>query len=300
MAFTVDAMIAGAEKAGTTSMGTLVASHPRVLSHFGASRWTQGRRWELTPFEENIRVGSNRFKKRLIEYFERQPVEGEVVVGKFVRVMHEPKIAEKLYKHNERCKLVVNLRHPVDRAYSSYWHQRWRGHEDAETFEEALRRECWRSQRGEWAPHRMYIEKGVYIRHLRRLRELFGRDQIYVVLLRDLKEKPQEVLNGVFGYLGLDSYSVKRGERKNTSKRARSWFLAKMLQKEGVVKHLVRSLLPKKVRRTILWGIRRLNTAPTCRVPMDPTTRQTLLEYFERYNKQLEGWLGRDLAHWYN
>lgn len=300
MAFTVDAMIAGAEKAGTTSMGALVASHPQVLSHFGASRWTEGHRWELTPFGEDVPVKSEEFKERLVEFFGREPVEGEVAVGKFVRIMHEKKIAERLYQHNQACRIIVNLRNPVDRAYSSYWHQRWRGHEDAETFEEALQRECLRSERGEWAPHRMYIGKGVYIKHLRRLTELFGRDQVYVVLVKDLKDRPQEVLDRVFGFLGLDSHSIRSDERRNKSKRARSWLLARMLQKDGLIKQLVRGLLPKEIRRTILWGIRWLNTVPTSRPPMDENTRRTLLKHFEPYNKQLEKWLDRDLTHWYS
>lgn len=186
----------------------------------------------------------------------------------------------------------------MDRAYSSFWYQRWRGEEEAATFEEALRLEREREERGVWEPDRMYVRKGEYVRHLRRISELFGRDRVHVVLLEDLAVDPTETVHGVYDFLGLDRRPVAIDDRKNPSRDPRWPWLARLVQGDSRLKSLVQRVVPQEARQRLFWWLRELNSKEADHPPIKPSTREKLLENFRPFNRELEEFLGRELEAW--
>lgn len=292
----VDVMIGGVEKGGTTSLAYAVSQHPRILSHLSDDFSGADVEFDVAIVSEV--TSREQYRETFIKRFGRRPLEGETVLAKSVQILHVPGAAERLYRYNPACRLVFSLRDPVERAYSSYWYQRWRGEEDATTFEEALQRERLRADAGVSEPDRMYVGKGEYARHLERILDLFEPRQVHVVLLEDLKENAGATINEVYDYLGLERHAVGRVDRKNPGKVPRSQWLAGFLQEESAVKRMVRRLIPKQVRKRVLWGLRRLNKREGDRPPMKPSTRKTLIEHFRPHNKRLEQLLDRDLSDW--
>jgi Sulfotransferase domain len=90
-------------------------------------------------------------------------------------------------------RLIVSLRHPVDRAYSSYLNDIVAGVVPAETgFREAL------------LAHPEYVEAGRYARHLRRYLQLFPRDQLFVSFFDDARRDPLAAMRQIYEFLGVD------------------------------------------------------------------------------------------------
>lgn len=253
---------------------------------------------EFSAFVREVSSDSEEFRRIFLRTFGRDPEAGELVVAKSVGVLHLPHASEQLYRHNKDARIILSLRDPVERAYSSYWHQRKRGGEDAETFEEALRLERQREERDAWEPDRMYLGKGRYLEHLRRLVGIFGRDQIHVLILDELQRQPSETVNEVFEFLELGRCSIEVEIATNQAKMPRFPWLAQIVEQESVAKDVFRSVVPESVRRRLFWWIRRTNTVDREPPPMNEDTRARLEEYFRPYNQRLAEFLGRDLSAW--
>jgi Sulfotransferase domain len=91
--------------------------------------------------------------------------------------------------------LLVSLRDPVQRAYSQYKH--WvQGTGYGGGFDRFL------------DDHPGAIERGRYFAHLSRYLDLFPSERLHVVVFEDLVSRPAEVMQGVFGFLGVDDGHV--------------------------------------------------------------------------------------------
>ena len=100
-------------------------------------------------------------------------------------------------------KLIVSLRHPVDRAYSSYLNDIVAGAVPPGTrFQDALR------------AHPEYLEKGRYAHHLGRYLDHFPREQLLILLFDDARRDPQSAIG--------DGVRVSRGRPRISAGDARS------------------------------------------------------------------------------
>lgn len=129
MDYRFDAMIARAERAGTTSLGLCLGIHSRILWHLGLD--ARSPRIGLDAFPSGASEEPDRLAREFRAAFPRDPRSGDFVLAKSVSLLHEPDASRRLRRHNPNCRLVISLRNPVDRAYSSYWYQRYRGAERA-------------------------------------------------------------------------------------------------------------------------------------------------------------------------
>jgi len=292
----IDAMIGGVEKGGTTSLGAYVEQHPRVLSHLSGGEKPES--IEFTVFVDGRSEDPGQYRRAFDRVFPREPVGEEIVLAKSVGILHLPDAARRLHRHNPRCRLIFSLRNPVDRAYSSFWYQVWRGEEEAATFEEGLERERERRRSGIRDPHRMYVGKGEYVRHLQNISYLFGGDRLHVVLLEDLVEAPAETVNAVFEFLGLESRPVQKAGRKNKAKRPRWAWLSQWTRTRDPARTVYRTVVPRRVREPLHWWLRRINTVEGEYPPMSESTRMRLVEHFVPFNRELEEFLGRSLDGW--
>lgn len=85
------------------------------------------------------------------------------------------------------------VRDPVERAISQYFHEIRLGLIRKWSLEEALEK------------NNSYIYKGFYSYFLKRYQQYFSSENIKVILFDDIKNKPAEVLKGVYKFLGLQN-----------------------------------------------------------------------------------------------
>ena len=115
----------------------------------------------------------------------------------------------RIWKYNPKMKWVLALRNPVDRALSAWNMETTRGKESL-SFAEAIEKEAERCREALPLQHRVYsyVDRGFYAHQVRRLFNIFGKDQVLVLLSEELRNEHQKTLKRVFEFLGVDSSFV--------------------------------------------------------------------------------------------
>jgi hypothetical protein len=283
----IEIMIAGAEKAGTSSLKAYLGQHPELAMH---------PQQELMYFaaDDEYRKGLDHTLKR---YY--GAADGRRLVAKSVAIMYVPEAAMRLHDHNPQVRIVIVLRNPVDRAYSAYWHSRLRGWEQLDSFEQALEAEPGRISDDErHARFHGYRLRGQYDVHLRRLMATFSAP-LEVFLTEDLASDPAGVCRSIFAAAGVDeSFAPDVSTRDNASAAARSERFAAWLAGDSFTKRALARIGATRQRDLIRAAVDRLNSRPFTPPPMDPETRMALVQDFQRSNERVAELIDRDLADW--
>ncbi|AEG49845.1 sulfotransferase [Sphingobium chlorophenolicum L-1] len=196
-----------------------------------------------------------------------------------------PDAAARLAAVLPKARLVVQLRNPVDRAYSDYKMLFRRG-----TVTEGP--EHYLDGRPNDQPR--FLEDGLYARHLRRWLDHFDADQIKVILFEDVKAAPEATVAIVSDHIGAPChYSTQVGsDPRNDSS---EYFLPLPVRTAlAPLKQAVRPLRGNAVFERVRGVFARQIAYP----PLAPALRQRMVDYYARDIADLEDLIGRDLSHW--
>ena len=205
-------LIAGAQRCGTTSMFHVLSQHPAVFCpllnekelHYFDHEYNRGLGWYQSHFPTRAWArATTRHTGIAPVAFEGSPY-----------YMFHPLAPGRIHRDLPGVKLLVMLRDPVERAYSSHAHQTGFGGE-TEPFERALELEDSRLE-GETERliaepdyisfnHRFYAyrTRGQYIDQLEHLDSVFGRDRVLVIDSGDFFADPGPTYDQVLEFLGL-------------------------------------------------------------------------------------------------
>jgi hypothetical protein len=167
----------GPDKAGSSWLHETLLKHPDVY---------------LTPAKDLYFF--DRYYDRGLEWYAAQfrDARGEEIVGEVCQdYLFHPEAAGRIRETLGPVRIMVSLRDPVERAWSSYLYMRKHGI-GPDTFAEALR------SRPE------LLEHGRYATGLDRFLEWLPREMVHVALFDDLAVDPQGFLDGVTDFLGID------------------------------------------------------------------------------------------------
>jgi Sulfotransferase domain len=212
-------LIVGAQRCGTTSLFKALMQHPAVKRPFGRKGihyfdmdYSQGIGWYRSHFPV-ARPGSLSLTGESSPYY-----------------MFHPLAPARIASDLPQVRLVVALRDPVERAYSSHAHAIARGFE-TEPFERAIELEASRLA-GEEARlrdnpeaeshahrHQAYVTRGQYVDQLERLESVIGRERIHVVDSGLFFADPVAAFGQLTAYLGLPSCTSVRFGRHNARPR---------------------------------------------------------------------------------
>ena len=257
-------LIIGAAKSGTTSLYRYLGQHPDVfLSPVKEPAFFvyEGRQGHFTGpqdqegFDRRVVPNRNDYEALFADAGDRTAI-GEASV----EYLYDSWAAVRIREQIPDAKLIVLLRDPAERAYSSFRHMRRDGREPEEDFGRALAKEEERIRAG-WSFIWHYSAVGFYSQQLQRYLDQFPAEQISVFLYEDLLDDPAEVLSETFRFLGIDdTVRPDVSVRHNVSGRPRSPFLHQFLRQPSRVKELVKPLLPESARlklrlKAIEWNI---------------------------------------------
>ena len=262
-------IIIGAPRSGTTALSQYLSGHPQVF--VSAQK-------ELFFFDRRFDRGLDWYTNHFVG------AEGKSAVGEASpRYMYIEEAMARMARVIPQAKLIAILRHPVDRAYSYYWHRRAYGHERRE-FTDIVAAEL-AAWHGGAPVEPLFLEGGRYRKYLSMVCRYFPREGLQVLIFEELRAAPRPTFAAVCRFLGVDETSVPAdlGRVFNPYEEFRSSALRKLGAR-----------LPRFVRRRI----RGLNVRRKSYPPMDPTLRQALHAQFAGENTALAAWLGRDLSIW--
>lgn len=192
-------VIAGAQRAGTSSLWRLLDGHPEI-------RMARPLRPEPKYFldEGAWRRGAGSYRSRLFPGGSRRELHGE----KSTSYLERPEAALRIRHVLPEARIVLVLRDPVERALSNYWFSVESGVETLEMEEafarEEERRESYDRRRFSVSPF-AYRARGLYDGLLTPWETAFSPDQLKVVLFERLlgAAHDAEELAGLLRFLGV-------------------------------------------------------------------------------------------------
>ena len=211
-----DFVIIGAKRGGTTSIYNYLLEHPSIQPlfpgrqhikgvHYYDSNYERGLRWYRSHFP--LEVGGRHLARPGL----RPAIAGEASPYYFFH----PLAAQRLARDFPGVRIIVNLRDPVERAYSHYKEARYVGREtlsfdaalDAE--DERLRGEAERiaaepGYRSVAHEHLSYLAQSRYLDMLPRWFSLFPREQFHITASEDFYADPDRCVNEIWRFLGLE------------------------------------------------------------------------------------------------
>lgn len=216
-----DFIIAGAQKAGTTSLFGYLEGHPQCIPsstkevHYFDKNFDRGEAWYRMHFPP---VCGTQAKAEHKLSFESSPY-----------YMCEPRVPARMKELLPNVKLIFLLRNPVTRAYSHYQHSVLRRREPL-SFEEAMEAEAERLA-GEEAKmladphypsfayqHFSYLLRGIYVDQLIRWRSQFAPEQMLVLEAERMFKRPAEVFVEVLQFLELEPWQPSMFENLNSGR----------------------------------------------------------------------------------
>ena len=207
--------------------------------------------------------------------------------------------AERIFEFNPEMKMIVSLRNPVDRAYSSFNSAKGYGLEPLKTLAEGLEAEEQRIRENKSILLR-YRDLGLYSRHLARFYNVFPQHQIKVIIYEDFVQHPARVIHELCEFIGvstdfepdasLHSNATKRPDDENP--------LHSLINGQNLARSAVRKLLPLNTRMRLREFVREFFFKPP--PPIDSHERSQLKHLFENDIHELQKQLGCDLSVWWD
>jgi hypothetical protein len=248
-----DYIIAGAQKAGTTSLWAYLQEHPQVVPAMAK---------ETSFFDINFHRGLNWYRMHFPLAVGDAPGEERntttLTSESTAYYMFHPLAAERIARCVPRVKIILLLRNPVDRAFSHY-QLKLRRRQETLSFEEAIEAEAERldgeadkivAQPDYYSrahDRHSYLARGVYIDQIRRWQRYFPPSQLLILESGEFFSRTRDVYHRVLFFLGLPG-----SEPANFGNRFPGRYKARM----------------------------------------SPPMRRKLLDYFAPYNEQLFAHLG--------
>lgn len=265
----------GGDRCGSKSLHNMFLQHPDAYvppiadPYFFDKNYHRGLDWYLGLFKD-------------------APPEARAIGELSHDYIHSPEAAERIYKDLPGVKIMMTLRHPVERTFSSYASAFSAGVFKV-PFEQAL----------EEAP--MLISNSLYADKLDVYRQYFPIETMKVLLFDDLEGDPAEFGKSAFEFVGLrfipDLDYGKRVSQLQASRFPLSGWASKqaanVMRKLGWVQLLGRVKHNPRIRNLFY---KPYNAADKPQIA--PETRKRLLERFKPQVDRLEKMLGKDLSAW--
>ena len=290
-------LIAGAAKSGTTALYHYLKQHPDV--YMSPQKETNFFAFEgqEVSFRGPGDEGTSGSAITSRDAYERQfdAVAAESAIGEASPwYLYSPRAAANIRRHLPSAKLIVVLRNPVDRAFSSYLHVVRDGREDL-GFEQGLLAEEDRISSG-WEYIWHYRRAGFYAEQVERLLDLFDREQVRLYLYDDLERDLGSVLKDACSFLRVDpGFSFDTSLKPNTTGIPKNRLLGRLLFQPNPLKSAVKDLMPRRMRYEIGQKLgRRLLNKPE----LAEATRRRLLRDYDGDLLDLQGLIQRDLSVW--
>jgi hypothetical protein len=293
-------IVLGTAKAGTSSLYAYLKQHPDVylspttelnfFAHEGRDLDFHGPGDLKYIWDDSLVTTYDDYCKQF------EGVHREIAIGEIsTHNLYAEQAPTLIKRYVPNVKMIAILRQPADRAFSAFAHMIRDGREEIKDFRAALAREL-TCIHDNWEPLWHYRSMGFYGAQLSRYYEIFDRDQIRVYLYEDFAACPLEIVQDIFGFIGVDSNFVPdMSEKYNISTMPRSRQLHEMMTGKSAIRSALRRLLPAALRSRTGRFILEHNVQ---RLQLAPSMRRELTDGYRADIGLLEKLLNRDLSRW--
>lgn len=289
---TLDFIIIGAAKAGTTPLYKYMSQHPQIsippgkeVSFFSDDKiYSKGYEWYL----QQISVGKK--ENSLIGTVTPQYMMGQ-------NETFTETVAKRIKKTCPEVKIIAILRDPIDRAFSQYKMSFRRGYEKR-SFENAMD-DLIKNRKSikKVDPKSQIILGSEYGENLEHYYKMFDRKQILVIFSEDLRLHPKRELKKIYKFLGVatdsDSKDIGKTVHQGGFKPKAKILTPGVLYKIPGLKLAWNKLVPYPLKKRIEFGVNAWNVKPDD-VTLDKgnNSYKNMVSYFKNDVRQLEKLIG--------
>jgi hypothetical protein len=175
--FLLNSLFVGPQKTGTTWLYKIFSQHPTICFPKNVK--------ETMFFELYYKEGLSRYES----YFSHRKL-FQICAEVAPTYFDIREAVTRIHLLNPDCKILISLRHPVDRAFSLYCHHLRLG-DVPPSFEKAIDK----------MPR--ILEAGHYKKHIPLWLNTFGRNKVEFVLVDDIEQKPKSVIFDICSFLNI-------------------------------------------------------------------------------------------------
>ena len=225
-----DFMIIGSPKCGTTSLYHYLIQHPNILpaftkeTHFFNGYYNKNKNWYKMFFPTTFTLKSKEKKN------------GRTLTGEATpSYLFHPLIPKRVFNFTPKCKFIIIVRNPIDRAYSHYHNNLVTGVE-TESFEFATENEFERLKEMDkeisfeeenennitFFEHLQklsnfkvqnfqlysYLKQGIYVESIKRWMNIFPKERFLILETNELLNDSNKITNDVFKFLKLSPHNI--------------------------------------------------------------------------------------------
>jgi hypothetical protein len=184
--------IVGARKCAVTSLYVYLQNIPGVYMsplkelYYFAPNSVKSKRWD---------------KEEYLGFFKK--ANGHVAIGEATPIyLWDPDAPKVIHQTIPHARIVMSLRDPVERAYSQYLMAMKFATRKSPFYDELIR--SYKKQEKVHGISALYVELGMYYDQVRRYFDIFGREQVKVLIFEEFVQDPVKYVNEVLAFLGVN------------------------------------------------------------------------------------------------
>lgn len=288
--------IVGAPKCGTTSMYIYLRQHPDIYMSEVKE-----------PNYFNIDLYSPKFLRDENQYLSLfKDAKNEKRVGEASPwYLYSKNAAEEIFNFCGLVKIIIMLRNPIEMMHSVHSQQVFNGYEKFYDFETALNAENDRKL-GKHLTQGAFLKEGLYYREvarftpqIKRYYDVFGRENVHIITLEDLRENPEAEYVKTLMFLEIHLNYYPNFIVHNKNRRIRSSILRRTIKEPPqYLSWLMKRRFSPSQRKWLRQKLKRVNTRHGRRGKITPELRRDLEKELELEIEQLSILIGRDVSHW--
>ena len=186
--------IVGAPKAGTTSLYRYLQQHPQI--YFPEKKEPHYFSYTIIPddhFRKPIRD-----KKKYLKLFEN--AKDEKIIGESsTSYLADPKAADLIHEVSPNARILISLRDPVERIFSTYLMLK-RLYKIKSSFNEQIQKEY---NQNEFSVSDLKLKRGLYSKHVKRYFDIFDSKQIKIIIFEEWIKNPKSIVEEILKFLDL-------------------------------------------------------------------------------------------------
>jgi hypothetical protein len=199
--------IVGAQKAGTTSLYFYLKKIPGVY---------------MSPLKELFYFAPHAVQSSIADVIKDKndylklfkDARGYIAVGEATPIyLWDPDAPKLIHQTIPHARIIVILRDPVERAYSNYLMKMKYSGMKSSFYDELMR--DYRSQEKLFGRAQLYVEFGMYYEQVKRYFDIFGREQVKVIIFEEFVQHPGQSVNEVLAFLGVNHAVIEISEQYN-------------------------------------------------------------------------------------
>lgn len=293
--------VIAAGKSGTTSLHSYLRMHPEVF----LPRQKEPNFFMHGSLEDAFSGPADRRiveRHRTLEDYKQlfSEVRSEKAVGEGSFYLYSENARRNIRALIPDARFILMLRHPAERAYSQYLHQRRRGTEPIRDFESALAAE--ESRRRAGIRHFfIYRDDGYYYAPLKRYFQTFGRERFAIFLYEDFKVNNLDSLRRIFEFIEVDpAFQPATDVQLNIGSLSRAAPLGRFLYTSHPLKNHIKRVLGPRLSSALNNALRgtvaQINSKPAPLLHSE--TRRQLIAGYREDILNLQDLIQIDLSRW--